>query len=239
MQRREVLMKKYEFVAQQLYTRIKNEEFSETKKLPTEDQLMEEYSVSRNTIRNAVKELIKLGLLYPVQGSGMFVRENQKKDTVCLTGTRGVSADHLQNKISTVCLKLEIVSADKELAKRMHCQLDTPIYYIERLRYLDNKPYAIEYTYYNKDIVLYLNKEIAEQSIYSYIKNDLKLSFGFADKYISAAKLTKKQSELLALEENDPAICIEDNVYLSNGELFNSSLVVYNYKLANFFMSAE
>lgn len=232
-------MKKYEFVAQQLYTRITNKEFDKTKKLPTEDKLMEEYNVSRNTIRNAVKELIKLGMLYPVQGSGMFVRENQKNDTVCLTGTRGVTQDHINNKITTKCLKLEILSADEELAKRMHCPIETPIYYLERLRYLDHQPYAIEYTYYNKDIVLYLNREIAEKSIFSYIKNDLKLSFGFADKYISASKLTKQQSELLNLEENDPAICIEDNVYLSNGELFNSSLVVYNYKLANFFMSAE
>lgn len=232
-------MKKYEFVAKQLYTRIINKEFEETKKLPTEDQLMSEYSVSRNTIRNAVKELIKLGLLYPVQGSGMFVRENQRKNTVCLTGTRGVTADHLNNKIKTKCLTLKIIQADEKIAKKMHCSIETPIYYLERLRYLDEKPYAIEYTYYNKDIVLYLNKEIAEKSIYSYIKNDLKLSFGFADKYITATKLTKQQSELLALKENDPAICIEDNVYLSNGELFNSSLVVYNYKLANFFMSAE
>ena len=65
-------MTKYEFVANQLADRINNNEFKHTKKIPTEDQLMQEYNVSKNTIRNAIKILTKLGLLYPVQGSGMF-----------------------------------------------------------------------------------------------------------------------------------------------------------------------
>ncbi len=68
-------MTKYEFVANQLADRINNNEFKHTKKIPTEDQLMQEYNVSKNTIRNAIKILTKLGLLYPVQGSGMFIRE--------------------------------------------------------------------------------------------------------------------------------------------------------------------
>ena len=43
-------MTKYEFVANQLADRINNNEFKHTKKIPTEDQLMQEYNVSKNTI---------------------------------------------------------------------------------------------------------------------------------------------------------------------------------------------
>ena len=51
---------------------------------PTEEKLIEEYGVSRNTIRNAIKILMNLGIIYPVQGSGMFVRAPKKKGTVYL-----------------------------------------------------------------------------------------------------------------------------------------------------------
>ena len=64
--------------------------------------------------------------------------------------------------------------AGEELSKRMQCELTTPIYYIERVRKMDGVPMAIEYTYYNKDLVPSLDRRIASQSIYSYIKNDLK-----------------------------------------------------------------
>ena len=208
-------MTKYEIIANDLADRINNNEFKDTLKIPTEDQLVNEYKVSKNTIRSAIKILVKSGLIYPVQGSGMFVRDTRKYNTVFLSGTRGITKDHPGQKITNKCLLLEIVNAD------------------------DNIPYAVEYTYYNKNIIPYLNKDIVEASIYSFIKNDLNISFGFADKYISSRKLTDKESELLELEKGDPTIIIEDNVYLSNGSLFNSSQIVYNYKLAHFFMTAE
>lgn len=228
-------MLKYEYIVKELHQRINNNEFSSSEKLPTEEQLMSEYNVSRNTVRNAIKILINLGIIYPVQGSGMFVRPPKRQGTVYLNSTRGVTTDHPGTSITNKVLHIEIIEADEDLSFRMKCKLGTPIYYLERLRIADNIPYAIEYTYYNKDIIPYLGKEIAEKSIFNYIKEDLKLSFGFADKYITADKLTKKQSELLKLEENDPAIVIEDNIYLVNGLLFNSSNIVYNYKLANFY----
>lgn len=232
-------MTKYESIANQIADRINNNEFSETHKIPTEDQLVEEYKVSKNTIRSAIKVLMKAGLIFPVQGSGMFIRETRKYNTVFLSGTRGITKDHPGNHLINKCLSLEIIHADDNLAQIMQCEIGTPIYYIERLRIVDDAPYAIEYTYYNKDIIPYINKEIVESSIYGYIKNDLHISFGFADKYISSRKLTEKESQLLELEVGDPAIIIEDSVYLSNGTLFNSSNVVYNYKLAHFFMTAE
>lgn len=232
-------MTKYESIANQIADRINNNEFSETHKIPTEDQLVEEYKVSKNTVRSAIKVLMKAGLIFPVQGSGMFIRETRKYNTVFLSGTRGITKDHPGNHLINKCLSLEIIHADDNLAQIMQCEIGTPIYYIERLRIVDDAPYAIEYTYYNKDIIPYINKEIVESSIYGYIKNDLHISFGFADKYISSRKLTEKESQLLKLEVGDPAIIIEDNVYLSNGTLFNSSNVVYNYKLAHFFMTAE
>lgn len=78
-------MLKYEMIVNDLQKRIMNEEFEETRKLPTEEKLIEEYGVSRNTIRNAIKILMNLGIIYPVQGSGMFVRPQRKKEQCILT----------------------------------------------------------------------------------------------------------------------------------------------------------
>ena len=232
-------MKKYDYIADQLYQRIINNEFNETQKIPTEDQLINEYNVSRNTIRSAIKILTKMGLLYPVQGSGLFIKPPQKPDTVYLSSTQGVTADHDGKTIVNQLIDFKLLEADEALAKRMLCQIGTPIYYIIRLRIVDSIPYAVEYTYYNKEIVPYMGHEIVEGSIFDYLKNDLKLSFGFADKYISAAKLNANDSQLLQLNEGDPSIVIEDNVHLNNGVLFNSSKIIYNYQLANFYMVAQ
>ena len=86
---------------------------------------------------------------------------------------------------------------------------------------------------------MYKGKEIAEGSIFNYLKDDLKISFGFADKYLTAIKLSKEDAALLELEENDPAIMINDNIHLSNGQLFNTSNIIYNYQTTNFYSVAK
>ena len=48
-------MSKYQEVVEDIIHKIENNEY--TDKLPTEDQLIEQYQVSRNTIRNAIRTL--------------------------------------------------------------------------------------------------------------------------------------------------------------------------------------
>ena len=265
-------MLKYEMIVNDLQKRIMNEEFEENHKLPTEEKLIEEYKVSRNTIRNAIKILTNLGIVYStkkphslrrakqvsrntirnaikiltnlgivysVQGNGMFVRAPKKKGTVYLNSTRGVTTDNPGNKIINKLLDIQVIETDEKLSQQMNCKLGTPVYYLKRLRIVDGVPYALERTYYNKDIVPYLGKEIAEGSIFRYLKDDLKLSFGFADKYLTAIKLSKEDAQLLNLNENDPAIMINDNIHLSNGLLFNTSNIIYNYQTTNFYSVAQ
>ena len=121
---------------------------------------------------------------------------------------------------------------DIELFK---CDENTEIYNAIRLRHVDNNPFALEFSRYNKKLVPYLNKEIAESSIFNYIQDALKLNIGFADKIIESRKITEYEAELLELEKGDPAIIINDTVYLKSGEIFDCSSVVYNFKYAKFF----
>lgn len=229
-------MKKYEEIALDLKERITQNEF--TSKLPTEEQLINTYQVSRNTVRNAINSLVKIGIIYPIQGSGMFIRPPKRENTICLNKTRGITTETPSKEIVTQVLKLEIIEADEQLSQAFHCNINTPIYYIERLRFNDGQPFAVEYTYYNKDIIPYIGREIAEKSIYKYIKEDLKLTFGFSDKYLKVIKLNGRDSSLLQLEKDDPGLEIEDRVYLNNGQIFNISHIIYNYKLAYFYVSS-
>ena len=57
-------MSKYQEVVEDIIHKIENNEY--TDKLPTEDQLIEQYQVSRNTIRNAIRTLKKQGTLFSI-----------------------------------------------------------------------------------------------------------------------------------------------------------------------------
>ena len=61
---------KYIQMANALRTAISEGEYKSASRLPTEQQLMQQFSVSRQTVRNALEILTKEGLIQRRQGSG-------------------------------------------------------------------------------------------------------------------------------------------------------------------------
>ncbi|EJQ55938.1 GntR family transcriptional regulator [Bacillus wiedmannii] len=221
---------KYKQIADVLEQNIRDGLFNETKKLPTEEALMNRFEVSRNTIRKVISQLVNRGYIFQVQGSGMFLRETSVTDYINLGSLRGLTKNLVSQNIETKVLELEVIDADEDIAKRMQCEAETRIYFLKRLRIVDGKPFSIEVSYFKKDIIPYLNKEIALSSVYSYFIEDLRLNIGFADKVISCEKVNKENAQLLELNEGDPALLIENTVCLVNGTIFELSQSMFHYE---------
>lgn len=225
----EYMVTKYGEIVKVLENEILNGKYSDTKKLPTEDELIEILNVSKLTLRKAIDILVSKGYVYRVQGSGVFLRDFNKKGCMDVRELNGLTRTYSNNNLKSKIIEFKLINADEELAANLKCDINTKVYYIKRVRYLEGTPMEIEESYYNKDIIPYLNKEICEGSIFNYIINDLKLKIGFSDRVISCDKLNKEDAELLGLEENDPALILNNTVFLKNGRIFDVSVEKYNY----------
>ncbi len=229
---------KHKLISNQIEEDIMNHVY--TTKLPTEDQLIERYEVSRNTIRKAITTLVQKGIIMPIQGSGMFIRKKYAEGYQVLENFRGLTQDVSRRTLENIVLGFDLVKADERLAEIMGCEIDTPLYYVNRLRIVDGKKLVVEYSYFNKLIIPYLSEEIVKGSIYQYVTNDLRLEIGYADRIIRADKLDKINAEHLGLQEHDPVLVTENLAMLKNGMIFDYSFDYYHYehtkflKLSNF-----
>lgn len=70
------MMNKYEGISKAILDEIDQNLFAEKDKLPSEKTLAARFEVSRETIRKALKNLIDLGKIYNVKGSGYYLRRN-------------------------------------------------------------------------------------------------------------------------------------------------------------------
>ncbi len=125
---------KYKEVARILEKQIVNNEYAETMKLPTEDELIETFKVSRNTVRHAIETLVKLGLVVPIQGSGVFIREKPQDGSISLEAFQGLTDGFKKADIKTEVVAFELIEADEEIAKHLNVEVGDPVYYIERVR---------------------------------------------------------------------------------------------------------
>lgn len=221
---------KYEIVVNILEKEMLEGKYNDTKKLPTEEELIKRLEVSKNTIRKAIDVLVRKGYIYRVQGSGIFLRDFSRTGCMDIREMNGLTRTYSNNMLKSKVLELSLINADEELASKMKCEVNTPVYYVKRVRHLNEEPMEIEESYYNKNIIPYLNEEICSKSIYSYIIDDLKLKIGFADRVISCDKLTEEDAKLLNLEKDDPTLILNNTVFLTSGVVFDVSLEKYNYK---------
>ncbi|WP_167815156.1 GntR family transcriptional regulator [Sporolactobacillus shoreae] len=221
-------MVKYKEVAEDIQKRIYANEFNG--KLPTEQALIEMYDVSRNTIRSAINILVKRGSIHKVQGSGLYINRKTTDDKTIINLSVKIGLTRLLPKstITSEVLDFHIFPADAAMAQEFNCDPETLIYRVKRLRMIDGKPLAIENSYYNKDIVKYLDKNIVKNSIYSYIENDLKMDIRFSDEYISMKRLSDEECHLLNLNQGSSCLMIKEINFLRNSAIFNVSETLYN-----------
>ena len=231
-------MLKYQIIANEIEDNIYSNDLPQGTKLPTVENLASEYKVSKSTIVKAIESLVSKGIVYQLQGSGIFVRRRNRSGYIDLNITQGFTTSLKEFKITSKVLEFNLIRADEEISELIECNINDEIYLVKRLRYIDDEIMCYEEAYYKKSIVPYLTKEIAQGSIFEYLQTALNLNIGFSDRYLHLEKLDNNHANLLDLTPNDPAMIVLEQIYLSSGVSFNVSKLGYKYKNTQFFLQS-
>lgn len=216
-------MPKYEEIANILRDRILNGTYPVDSFLPHQTDLVEEFKVSRMTIKKAVNILTVEGLVYSKQGMGTKILNSSfwdKNDSLFrFNNYNGLSNDLKddQRKLSSQVILFTVVFPDEQVASRLAVDTQTPVYHLIRLRMLDDKPFVLEHTFMPCDLVPGLTQEILLGSIYTYIHEELHIQFAGSYRHITAEKPDSYDQEYLNCESSDPILQVEQVVYLENG----------------------
>ena len=190
-------MLKYQLIANQIENTIYENDLPKGTKLPTVEQLACDYNVSKSTIVKALESLVLKGIVYQVQGSGIFVRRKNRKGYINLTSPRGFTDNLTENKITSKVLDFQLIDANEEISELIECDKGDPIYMVKRIRYIDGNIMCYEESYYKKSIIPFLSKEIVEKSIYEYLESAFNISTSFQDMYLNVTTLNEEFAQLL------------------------------------------
>ena len=144
----------YRDIAEQLRERIESREFVSGTQLPTEQDLQAQYSASRNTIREAIKQLITLGLVETKPGQGTFVVARPEPFVTALTGNPVTAVDYISGvlgkagKATASGMQVEIQEASGDVAVYLKLAPGDEVISRHRKRYLDDAPWALETSFY-------------------------------------------------------------------------------------------
>jgi GntR family transcriptional regulator len=132
--------------------RIFNGSLPAGSRLPSEDSLVQEYAVSRTTIRAAVQSLLQRGLVEIRRGKGTFV--THPKITQELTELTGFVEDMqaLGRHATAKVLDQRIIAANELVARHLALPQGAPVVRIQRVRLADRMPLSFDETYLPKEL---------------------------------------------------------------------------------------
>lgn len=189
--------------------------------IPSERELSEQWSISRMTVRQALKELAMEGVLRREKGRGTYVAWPKVEQR--LTRLTGFTED-MQRRgqdSSARVLRLEMIEASIVVAKALGITPGTPVLLLERLRLAGGDPLAIEssHLYFDKVGEL-LNEDFAKQSLYHTLAQRYDVIPTRAEQQVEATICLPSQCELLGLDEGSAILHNRRVTYDQYGHAF-------------------
>ena len=204
---------KYLQICQWLRELINTGRFKGGEKLPSEIELSKMCGVNRNTLRQAISELVSEGLLEKIKGVGSFVVESPSvelhHDISRIASFKDYfGSANLEEK--TIVLELEHGVADKKIADRLLLGAERKVVLLKRLRTGDGVPFIYEESYLPYNLFKDLTVEDASGSLYRVISEKFKINLVKSHQVIRAVNLSKKISTMFNLPEKSAGLFMEN-----------------------------
>ena len=214
------VMKKYQEIFNDLQEKILNGSYLAGVLLPTEKELQDQYGVSRDTVRKALRLLTEKGLIQKVQGRGSQVLKQELLNFPVsgLTSYKEL-VDSLGLNSQTRVISLDLMTVDEQTALQTGFPEGSQVWKLLRTRSIDGIVSVLDLDYLAKDCVPNLTQEIAQTSIYAYLEEDLGLDISYAQKEITIQASTERE-RLLMDNQDDYLVLIRSRVYLGDTRQF-------------------
>lgn len=216
----------YKQILKILSDRIASGVWGPGEKLPPENALMQEFGVSRITVRAAIEELTDSGILVRSQGKGTFVAS--PKSTYRANDLIGFTRSCLlAGKVPTTKLiKREWAYPNQSDMEFLSIPETERIIYTERLRFVDGNPTLIEVNHCSPELS-FLFDENLEGSLFDVLEKH-GISIENRHRSLEICYATKDEANLLNVEKNKPLILFRDEQFDQNGRPLYLSKQVYN-----------
>jgi GntR family transcriptional regulator len=203
--------KKHELIRRHLENEISGG-LEPHQRLPGERELAELLGVNRLTVRRALDEMERDGLIYRVQGAGTFVRPHQITKSFEFSS---FSEDmRVRNMVpGSLSLETSLESAGMRIGYALGLSPATPVVHIRRVRTADGTPLCLEDSYLPAALVAGLETGIEGDSLYADLSRRFDLRPERADQTIQATVLDEESAARLLVPAFSPAFRVERTAF--------------------------
>lgn len=194
----------YRQLADRLLADIDAGTYEVAQKIPSENELAQQFDIGRPTVRQATDLLVRQGRLERKRGSGTFVKSAAPAiDVLSLAGTSAAFNNSALNAT------LDLISGATLQTDNTFC--------VRRRALVDLMPVLVESLYFDANLFPNLDKHnLAQRSLSAMVKEIYFLEPSSADQTFSVVLANNSQADLLDVPTGTPLLKILRTVHFEN-----------------------
>lgn len=228
----------YEEIKQYIIDNIKDGTFPIGKKLPSEQEIIEQFSTSHMTVNKALVALADAGYIKRIKKKGSYVicQNIGRNMNEMISLTEQYKRGGI--KISNILIdyrKVDVTECLDEYLKDLMGLSDNDfVHYFCRVRFADNKAIQVQKDLVSSKVVPYIDKDCLCNSFYAFLKDRFDIVPVSGDTTLKVVKASGDIVDYLHLKQDDPVIKLNHITKVENGDVleYNTTYsVIDNFKM--------
>lgn len=187
---------------------IEKKEYQPGDKLPSENEIIKKFAVSRTTAISAIEKLAEEGLVYRERGKGTFVASPVVNDF----SFHQSFSKHLQERGYTPgsrLISISVCTLGSEISQKLDVQTDENHFCLVRIRTADSEPIALQYAYLPERRVPNLDEhDFKDTSLFKILMEEYQIEPAWAEAVVEARLVEPKEAEYLNIKAGQPVLLI-------------------------------
>ena len=215
---------KFAQIKQFIVDKISSATWQENQRVPSENELSNQFSVSRMTARRALSELTEAGILTRSQGLGTFVASFKSQSSLLEIKNIADEVKERNGNYSCTVLALESLPAITSIAIALGIKVNSTVYRSVLLHNENTKPLQVEERFVNPTFATqYLQQNFTLLTPHEYLSNVAPLTQ--ATHTVEAIMPNKQMCQWLNLSSQEPCLQLIRRTWSSNGIVSYARLV--------------
>lgn len=201
-------------------------------KIPSERALIEKYNISRSTVRQAVEQLVREGILEKVHGRGTYVSIKPIQDWLGNLSSTTETIEKMGMNPGAKLVSSEKVKLIEPLKSKIKLEY---VYCFKRIRYANDIPIGIEKNYYPIEVGEQLSRyDLNKETFYDLLEKKLGIKIDEAEQIIKAGKISKEDARLMELPSSEEVLITERKLFDIKGEFIEYEEAFYRSDMYSF-----
>lgn len=215
---------------------IQNHLFSVGDAIPTENELVKYYQISRSTVRQAISELVQEGWLTRQASKGTFVTSPEKhSNSIRSYEPFYQQIQRLGQTPRTELLDLSVITPPAEIAEQMHLAPDQKVISMFRRRFADETPMVTLQNYIPYDLCAFiLSYDFRVHSLYELLSSNPATCIKNTQTTVSACSASPEDIRLLNVTKHSPMLYFHNVAVTENDLIVDFAYAHYRGDLNKF-----